>query len=109
MINPLIGRKVLWTFENALLGASFEIEFVSSKELTSRGHGMAEGFFVTVPYEMSIIRDNVFLVIYSVKLDDLNEVISIVVDIAQAKVNACRVTNGFTTQLMIGTVEEIAK
>lgn len=107
MSNPLVGRKVIWTYENAFQGASFEVEFVSNEQLTSKGLGAAEGFFVTTSYDMAVIRSGVYFVIYNVSLENIDdEVISIAIDLGNGTVSASRVTDNLHRQLMIGTVKE---
>jgi hypothetical protein len=106
--HPLVGRKVIWAFENAFQGASFEVEFVSQGQLTSKGLGEAEGFYITAPYDMVVIRPDVYFVIYNVSAEYIDdEVISIVIDLGNGTVSASLVTEKVHGQLMIGKVKEL--
>jgi hypothetical protein len=106
MNNPLVGRKVFWTYETAYPGASFEVEFISNEHLTSTGFGVAEGFFAKCPYNMAVVASDVYFVAFN---KDDGEVIAIVIDMANQKVYSSRSTMEPGREFMTGTVKEMSE
>ncbi len=103
MDNPLVGRKVIWTYETVYPGASFEVEFISDEQLISTGLGKAEGWSATMPYDMAVVASDIYFVSFN-KED--GEVISIVINLISKKVYSSRSTVTPDRVFITGTVIE---
>ncbi len=104
MENPLLGRKFIWNYETGFAGGGFEVELISDKQLTSKGLGIAEGFFGTMNYDLGVIAPNIFFLSYN---KDDGDVISVAINLNTKRVCATGSTTSGTRLFMTGTVKEI--
>ena len=106
MNNPLVGKRITWTWEAPLAGATFEVDFLTNNQKRSKGRGTAAGYDAIHIYDFATVAPNTYFI--SWMKDSDNSTVSVILNLEEMKAYGSATTLKPSRIFMTGVVEQVS-